>query len=153
MKQESIWKQIVFWAIPVFAMLGPITMQQAYAQDNTKTCSLATLQGRYIFDATGFNVVNGVAVPKTVVEFLTFQGDGTLASIGTAVVGGNKLSDDAHGTGTYTVNSDCTGTLTFASFPFPVFDLYIAPNGKQIHLIQISPIGQMLAGPAQGVSQ
>ena len=151
MKQELNRTQTVSWAILVF-MLGCIAMQPAYAQDNQKTCSLETLQGRYILDATGFNVVNGLVVPKTVVEFIDFHGDGTLASIGTAVVGGNKISDNAPGAGTYNVNSDCTGTLTFTSFPFPVFNLYSAPNGKQVHLIQTSPTGQMLAGPAHRVS-
>jgi hypothetical protein len=62
-----------------------------------------------VFDATGYNIVKESPVPKTVVDFLTFRGDGSFTSVATAVVGGNKVADDAPGTGSYTVNDNCTG--------------------------------------------
>jgi len=148
MPQHSNMTRTLFWAIALFAMLGVATLQRGFAQDHD-VCSLATLNGRYVFDATGWNVVNGSAVPKTVVEFLTFRSDGTLTSIATAVVGGNIIANDAPGSGTYTVNSDCTGTLTFNGSGL-TFDLFIAPSGRQFHMIE-TITGQMLAGPAQRV--
>jgi len=148
MAEHSNMTRTLFWAIALFATLGVATLQRGFAQDQD-LCSLATLNGRYVFDATGWNVVNGSAVPKTVVEFLRFKGDGTLTSIATAVVGGNIIANDATGSGTYTVNSDCTGTLTFNGSGL-TFDLFIAPSGRQFHMIETAT-GQMLAGPAQRV--
>lgn len=139
-----------FWVIAVLLALGSITLQTAYAQENTASCTQATLHGRYVFDATGYNIVNGVAVPKTVVEFLTFKGDGNLASLATVVVGGNKIQDNAPGAGTYTVSDDCTGVITFGN-GF-TFDLFIAPNGRTFHMIQ-TVTGQMIAGEAKKVSR
>ena len=88
-------------------------------------------------------------MPKTVVEFLTFSGDGSLTSIATAVVGGNIIANDAPGSGSYTVNGDCTGTLTFHGSLF-TFNLFIAANGGSLHMIQ-TVTGQMLAGEARRV--
>jgi hypothetical protein len=152
MRQEQKSKvKCGFWVIVVLVTLGSITLQQeGYAQqENLTACTPATLHGRYVFDATGYNIVNGSPVPKTVVEFLTFTGDGSLTSIATAVVGGNIIAKDAHGTGTYTVNDDCTGTLTFNGSGF-TFDLFLAPHGGSFHMIQ-TVTGQMLAGEARRV--
>lgn len=150
MRPESGRKRVVLWVIAVFVMLGSIAPQQGYAKEPPATCSQATLTGRYVFGATGYNFVNGSAVPKTVTEFLTFQGDGSLTSIATLVIGGTKIQDDAAGTGNYTVNEDCTGRLTFTGTPL-VFDLFISANGSRFNVIQIAPDGQMIAGQAQRV--
>jgi hypothetical protein len=48
------------------------------ADDGKKTCALDTLDGLYIFTATGYNIVSGVAQPKAIVEVIRFNGDGTL---------------------------------------------------------------------------
>ena len=41
-------------------------------------CTLRTLRGTYVFSASGFNIVAGVAQPKAIVEVIVFNGDGTL---------------------------------------------------------------------------
>ena len=150
MRQAAKGMRGSFWVTAVLLALGSITSQTAYGQENSVSCTQATLHGRYVFDATGYNIVNEVAVPKTVVEFLTFKGDGNLTSLATVVVGGNKIQDNAPGTGTYTVNDDCTGVITFGN-GF-TFDLFIAPDGRTFHMIQ-TVTGQMIAGKAQKVSR
>jgi len=115
-------------------------------------CTLATLDGLYIVDATGYNIVPGnpVPVPKTVVEFLTFNGDGTLTGIATVVAGGALRGPEfLPATGTYTVNSDCTGKLFSGGI---TFDLFIASHEGRLHMIQVEP-GMMLAGEAKRVSR
>lgn len=135
--------------VAILITLGSITLQQGYAQQADPTgCTLATLHGRYVFDAMGYNIVNGSAVPKTVAEFLTFNGDGSLTTIGTAVVGVTVVAKHP-GTGSYIVNDDCTGTLTFDGSGF-TFDLYIARNGCSFDMIQ-TVTGQMIAGTARKV--
>jgi len=152
MRQESNMKRLGFWMIAVFVTLGFITLQQGYAQEKDPTeCSLATLNGLYVFDATGYNIVNGSPVPKAVAEFLNFKGDSTLTSLATLSVNGNIVQHDAPGTGTYAINQDCTGTLTFSPSGL-TFDLFVAPNGSGFHMIE-TVTGTVLAGSARRVER
>src|SRR5260370_32026506 len=147
--QGSRVQHFGFWVIAGLITLGAIIVQQGYAQDKSSTtgCTPATLKGQYIFDASGYNIVASVPQPKAVVEFLQFGGDGTLSSVATAVVNGSVVGGDFHqGTGIYTVNSDCTGTLTFDGSGF-TFYLDIAPLGSSLHMIE--PVaGTVLSGEA-----
>src|SRR5207237_391818 len=54
----------------------------ALADSDDGTCSNATLRGLYVFTATGFTIVAGVAQPKAIVEPIRFFGDGTLNTPG-----------------------------------------------------------------------
>ena len=44
--------------------------------DDRKACRNSTLDGLYVFTASGFNIVAGVAQPKAIVELIDFHGDG-----------------------------------------------------------------------------
>ena len=58
----------------------PITNVQARSeQSHDEVCGVKTLRGTYVFAATGFNIVAGVALPKAIVEVIEFNGDGTLS--------------------------------------------------------------------------
>ena len=48
------------------------------ADSANQGCALDTLDGLYIFTASGYNIVAGVAQPKAIVEVIRFNGDGTL---------------------------------------------------------------------------
>jgi hypothetical protein len=146
-KRAGLW---VLWVIAILIALGSITVQQGYAQQKDPTaCTLATLNGLYVFDASGYNIVNGSPVPKAVAEFLNFKGDGTLTSLATLSVNGNILQNDTPGTGSYAINQDCAGTLTFSPSGL-TFDLFIAPNGSRFHMIE-TVTGTVLAGSARRV--
>ena len=51
----------------------------ALAKDDEHGCTVAILDGLYVFAATG-NIIpaDGPAQPKAIVEFILFNGDGTL---------------------------------------------------------------------------
>jgi hypothetical protein len=106
-------------------------------------CSLGTLDGLYIFSATGFNIVAGVAQPKAITELIHFHGDGTLFVPAASRSVNGVTAQSAPGPGTYTVadlvpsDSACTGSLTFTGGPS--FDLFIAPRGEDIWMIQSNP--------------
>lgn len=137
-EQKSRRKLVSLWVMAILIILGPVTLQQAHAQADPEGCSLATLNGVYVFDATGYNIANLVPVPKAIVEVLTFNGNGTLSSLATVSVGG-VIHSGVPGGGIYTVNANCTGTLTFnplALHPGPHFDIFISPNGKEYHMIE-----------------
>jgi len=152
--QGSRARRFGFWVIAVLVTFGSITVQEGLAQQKStfSGCTSATLKGTYIFEASGYNIVNSVPQPKAVVEYLSFAGDGTLSSVATAVVNGSVVGGDFNqGTGTYTVNSDCTGTLTFDGSGF-TFDLYLAPQGASFHMIE-TVASTVLAGRATRVGR
>lgn len=109
-----------------------------FAATDRDRCSERTLRGRYVFSASGFaiNPATGVAQPKAIVEIIDFNGDGTLSvPAATRSVNGVPIRSDPS-VGSYTVTDDCTGTLMFEG---PAFDIFIAPHGDQLWLIQTNP--------------
>jgi hypothetical protein len=115
-----------------------VTSDKAQAQTSLQTCSLSTLHGLYVFDAHGWNISNGVAVPKAIVEGIHFNGDGTFISPFATVSLNGTILHFSGGSGSYTVDPDCTGTLTFSAGPS--FDIFVDPRGgKQIWMIQTGP--------------
>ena len=112
----------------------------ASAQDDVqgRKCKLSTLRGSYIFTASGFNIVGGVPQPKTIVELIDFNGDGTVAVTGgTLSVNGVVTQISPTGVGDYTLAADCTGSLVFVAGPS--FNIVIAPDGKNGWMIQTNP--------------
>ena len=103
------------------------------AQVNRHFCGVGTLRGTYVFTATGFNIVAGVAQPKAIVEVIEFNGDGTL-SVPTATVSVNgMIVRPPPSIGTYTVENDCSGTILFGG---PTFDIFISSGADVIWMIQ-----------------
>ena len=116
-----------------------------------QACTQPTVRGTYLFRATGWNITNGTAVPKAILETITFNGDGTLvAPVATVSVNGT-ITRSTGATGTYTLAADWTGTITFT--PGPTFDIYVEPGGKQMWLIQTGPGPAVFEGTATRVSQ
>jgi hypothetical protein len=121
-----------------------------------KDCSLRTLKGDYVFSASGhsLNTVTGVWFPKAIVEYIHFNGDGTL-SVSAATVA-NRAGDGAvirslPGTGTYVLDVNCTGTLHFSPPQGPSFDIFVAPKGRDLWMIQ-NTSGNVLQGHVKKVS-
>jgi hypothetical protein len=107
----------------------------ARADGESQVCGPQTLQGSYVFTARGFNIVSGVAQPKAIVEGIDFNGDGTLSvPFATLSVNGVIIVTPPGGVGTYTVETNCQGTLTFTNGP--TYNIYVPPNGRQVSMIQ-----------------
>jgi len=107
-------------------------------------CSLRTLRGAYLFAASGFTIPAGVALPKAIVERIDFHGDGTLyVPAATRSING-VVARSNPGDGTYVVNPDCTGTLSFLPSG-PNFDMFVSPSGNHLTMIQTDQ-GNVLQG-------
>ena len=118
--------------------LGTSTTARAAADTH---CSVHMLRGLYLWTADGYQNFGGNPVPKDLVEGLRFNGDGTVvAEFGTVNIGGTFLINAAGATGTYTVNPDCTGTLSIG----PDFNIYVGPGAQQLWIIQTG------GGPGDG---
>ncbi len=129
-----------------------------HAQGNgghARECSDATLRGLYVFSATGYNIVGGVAQPKAVTEMIRFNGDGTLTvPAATVSLNGTIIRSPANGTGTYMLAENCTGSLAFTSGP--TFDIFVAPGGSVVYMTQTGQPGPalpVLQGAAERVSR
>ena len=103
---------------------------------HSAVCGLGTLRGTYVFSASGFNIVAGVAQPKAIVEVLEFNGDGTLSVPFATVSVNGVIIRSAPSVGTYTVADDCSGTVLFNG---PAFDIVVARNVETISMIQTNP--------------
>ncbi len=99
-------------------------------------CSPASLIGRYGLEGQGTVLPGGpipvpVPVPFGEVTIATFNGAGTFFGSAAVNVGGTVLNPVTF-TGTYTVNSDCTGTLTVnLSLGFSLHDAIVVLGGGQ----------------------
>ena len=128
--------------------------------DDGKACSVATLDGLYVFTASGFNILTvagvQVAQPKAIVELITFNGDGTITGGKTTVSLNGTIIHSQNTPGTYTLGPDCTGHLKFMDGGAnPEFDLYVAFKGSQIQMIQtFQTVGApVFQGTAERVSR
>jgi hypothetical protein len=108
------------------------------------SCGVHTLHGSYLFEAHGYNIVGGVAQPKAILEGITFNGDGTLVSPFATVSINGVIIHSSGSPGIYTVNPDCTGTLSFTGGPS--FDIFVEPSGRQLSMIQTAPGSPVFEG-------
>ena len=106
------------------------------AEGERRACTVGTLRGSYVFSASGFNIVAGVQQPKAIVEVIAFNGDGTLAVSAATVSLNGLIIRSLHSVGTYTVEDDCSGTITFNG---PTYDIFLSKDGYDISMIQTNP--------------
>jgi hypothetical protein len=147
-------KRIGSWPVVVGAVLslGLFTSEQAHSwqQGGPTTCSLATLKGLYMFAQSGSIIGVG---PQGVTGKAIFHGNGAFDSLATISVNGVITQGDA-APGTYTVNSDCTGTVTVLMTP-PTpnvhLDIFIKPDGDELFTIETDP-GTVLSGTEHRVA-
>jgi hypothetical protein len=138
--------------LPMAAMFLTAVLAGTAAAENQvePTCTLKTLKGRYQFAATGYSIVGSVAQPIGIVEVIDINGDGTLNVPAVTLSLNGTILRFADVSGSYTVNEDCTGTITFVTDVH--LDIFIEPDGKEFGLIQTDP-NTVLAAVARRVSR
>lgn len=122
-------------SVAIVALATGAAPRRALAQAGP--CGVHTLRGSYIFTANGYNIIGGVPQPKAIIEAIDFNGDGTLSVPAATVSINGNISRSAGGTGVYTLDVGCTGTITFT--PGPSFDIFTDQTGKQAWMIQTNP--------------
>lgn len=124
---------MVVLGLSLFATAGFASVKQGNAEGDkaTPTCTLATLKGRYLFANSGTILPPAFGVsaptPGSDAGFHLFNGDGTGTDIVTVRINGEIALENFVTPVTYTVNKDCTGTITVPDGP--TFGTFIAPNG------------------------
>jgi hypothetical protein len=122
--------------LAVAMALGTSTTARAAA--DAQVCSVGMLRGLYLATFDGYAILGGNLVPKAVMQGLRFNGDGTtFNTFGTVNIGGFIIIDATGGVGTYTVNPDCTGTLSITNGP--TFNIYVGPAAQKVWTLETSP--------------
>jgi hypothetical protein len=123
--------------VPVISFLVMMLLN-AVPPAHAQPCSTAGVAGSYGFTITG----TLGAVPLAAAGKILLKADGSLLGTEARSVGG-EFADETL-TGTYTVNSDCTGTLTGEIFESgklvrtSVFSIIFDDNMKEVRAVQKS---------------
>jgi hypothetical protein len=123
---------------------------EAYAGEKGERCTLATLNGQYLFagPATLFPPAFGVTAPTLAASagFHIFNGDGTGFDFVTFTVSGIDQHVPSPVAITYTLNPDCTGTYSVPSAGITT-DIFVAVDGSALSVIETSPGVSASYGP------
>jgi hypothetical protein len=141
MKMKSVFR-ISTIATPMMIVCG-LLVAGSSAWADEPTCTLKTLKGRYLVADKGTILPPAFGVtgptPGANAGFHLFNGDGTGTDIVTLRVNGVTVLKNAVVPISYTVNADCTGTITVLVPGGPSFGMFIAPNGEAIATIAADP--------------
>jgi hypothetical protein len=128
--------------------LCALSVSQARAGDIEAQCprGVATLNGTYMSQGGGTIVGTG---PITFIGTVYFDGKGGVTNPFTGSLNGTIIrATGAENSGTYTVNSDCSGTQTLGGGHF---DIRISPDGNKVDYIDTdSP--EVVSGSATRVN-
>jgi hypothetical protein len=127
-------------------------VQAADSPDNSsdEACSLDTLRGSFGVSTTGFIVAFGPVGPVAEAGVITFDGNGGVSQTTTVSING-VIVPNRTSSGSYVVNSDCTGSLS-VQLPPPAgastSSFVIVDHRKELRLINTGN-GRVLAGNAK----
>jgi hypothetical protein len=107
-------------------------------------CSNATLEGRFVFTEAGFEPQEDKLVPFAITGYQD-NANGAAEGVGTYLVNG-EINPPESFRGTYTVNADCTGTVTYEDGT--EFNLVTTPDGRMHTFVQTKPPGVVASGIA-----
>ena len=107
------------------------------AQAQAERCTTETLQGRYVFTGRGFIEPGEPGIQRVASSFLMGRESsrGSSHPAAAARLAARSLQ------GTYTLDADCTGAMTFESVVNPGnqihWDLYLTEDHKRGHIIRM----------------
>jgi len=125
----------------VLLVFGILAAQSLSA--HATNCGNMTIKGTYAFTVHGQILLGNGATPLTAdgVAQTTFDGHGNLTQVDAVAINGGVAPGWRPGSGTYSVNPDCTGTMTINNEGMAPLNLQIlvAQSGKTIHTVVMDP--------------
>jgi hypothetical protein len=135
--------------IGVLAGAGLLAADPAYPGVSKPGCTLATLNGQYLFAGSGTLFPPAFGVKTTSVAnsagYHIFNGDGTGTDTVTFTVNGINQNVPSPVAITYSLNADCTGT--YAVHKGPTFNIYVAVDGSELTVIDTGKGTAFSEGP------
>ena len=125
-------------------VLGTMLKRSVPALHAQGGCALSTLTGNYGFTSTSFVALNPTNshspfVPEADVGLASFDGAGNLSVTFTDVFNGLVTQGNSE-TGTYTVTSGCTGSITLSGVV--TNQMVIVSGGTEIFVIETDASGE-----------
>lgn len=126
------------------ASLAVLTLALALssvATAHANGCSNRTIRGTYSFTVHGQILGGPMAGIVEGIASTTFDGFGNLKQVDRVSQNGVSGTDWRPGSGNYTLNSDCTGTMTINNegMPFPLeLAIIVSQSGKIIHTVVLN---------------
>lgn len=117
--------------IAAFSLLAAGAGSPSYAAPTRQPdayCSLKTLKGTYAYSIQGYR--GGHAYASS--GLMSFDGAGHVALIYTSSIERRQLPT----TGTYTVEGNCSGSMTLATTTVNAF--YLSPTGDSLNFVRVS---------------
>ena len=111
-------------------------------------CTNMTIKGAWVQSLQGLIFLpNGTSLVLTGVTKTTYDGFGNLTVLDSSGMNGNVAPGWRTGSGSYSVNPDCTGTetISFPGQPDIHAQFVVAQSGKKLHYVNIDA-GISLAG-------
>jgi hypothetical protein len=133
---------IAVLSLMTLAIVAVADVGTGFAEDQNAArakCSKATLDGTYLFANDGVDVTGNKQLPLAAAGYDVYDGNGKLIDSVASVNFNGQVARKVHGSGTYTLKADCTGTVTFAGRDAPRLDLFVAPDGSKFTQVGISP--------------
>ena len=121
---------------------------------HARACSNATLRGTYANDIHGqLFLPNGAVLVIDGVVKTTYDGEGNFTQVDAVAENGNMSPGWRPGSGTYSVNPDCTGTQTITVPGLPDLHLQtiVSPSGNKSWFVVTDP-GFATAGKSERIS-
>jgi hypothetical protein len=126
--------KVVLWRMSmVLAALAASTGAQAQ-----EPCNFGSLMGQYVFVGRGFIEAAEPGVQRVHYGIFVFDGAGKFSGKQSSSRGGKIGREKLQGT--YTLDGDCTGTMTFESlltYGQIHWDLYVTEDHKRGHIIRM----------------
>jgi hypothetical protein len=144
--KEAVMKRTIAptTLVIVFAIVFVLAIAPRAQAGENKECSNATLRGSFGYTATGTLLPAAVPAPFAgpfgEIGRQTFDGNGNTTATATINANGNIINVTIQGT--YTVNPDCTGSMTRNVSPLDVTahdDLVIDDDGVELRTIATDP--------------
>ncbi len=150
------WHATSFSILVSAAMLAAVLWFKLPARSNARVvhastgCDATSLNTTYGYTLSGFYFDNqgGLNFLSSSGSFVA-DGQGNLTGKETDSFSGSVIRADAY-TGSYTVNSDCTGTLTTVSQTVgtSIYDFVLTGNGNSLQMVEADS-GTNVAGTAR----
>jgi hypothetical protein len=143
-------RQFLRRAVPVAGVVGLLAAAQTVpwtvaAQDDGRKrgCAEHTLRGDYGLSGTGVRGLGpGTSEAFTTISLVTYDGQGGFSANGVSHGQVTGVREGLPVTGTYYVNSDCTGgqTTIIPGVP-PLEDRFvIVDNGREVRTVVVAPL-------------
>ncbi len=126
-------------SVPFTALALSVVLVTPTAVLAEEPCTPKTLQGQYVFVGRGFIEPVEPGIQRMHYGIFVFDGSGKFTGKQSSSRGG-KIAQREALQGTYTLDDDCTGTMTFGSYVNPGaqihWDIFVTRDGRKGHMIR-----------------